>query len=238
MRLNNYISATGLCSRREADQYIIDRRVTVNGELAELGMQIGEEDQVTLDGNLLTPKSEFVTIAYHKPVGIICTSETEVEGNIIDAIGYPERIFPIGRLDKDSEGLILLTNDGSIVNRILRAENSHDKEYIVNVTRPLGKNFKSSMERGLDIYNPVKHEVQQTKPCVVKILSPTTFMITLNQGLNRQIRRMCSVLDYRIVRLKRERIMNINLGSLPKGKWRKLTPDELSGMLAMLDKEE
>lgn len=237
MRLNNYISATGICSRREADEFIRQKRVTLNGMVAELGMQVEENDKVCLDGKLLKQKSEFVTIAYNKPTGITCTSEPDVEGNIIKAIGYPERIFPIGRLDKDSEGLILLTNDGSIVNRILRAENNHDKEYMVNVSKPLDKAFKANMEKGIKIYNPVKDEMTITLPCKIKILTPTIFNITLNQGLNRQIRRMCSALDYQVVGLKRIRIMNINLGSLPKGKWRKLTEVELTEMLGMLEKE-
>jgi 23S rRNA pseudouridine2604 synthase len=233
--LNNYISATGICSRREADELIREKKVTVNGVVAELGTQVGENDEVCLNGNKLKAKSQFVTIAYNKPVGITCTSEPDVEGNIIKAIGYPERIFPIGRLDKDSEGLILLTNDGSIVNRILRAENKHDKEYLVNVAKPLDKSFKTAMEKGVKIYNPVKDEMTVTLPCKIKIINSSTFSITLNQGSNRQIRRMCSAIDCKVTALKRIRIMNIHLGSLPKGRWRKLTEDEMKVLVGMLE---
>lgn len=234
MRLNNYISATGFCSRREADEYIKQNRVTVNGQIAVLGMQVNEEDEVCVDGKMLTAKSEFVTIAYNKPVGITCTTELEVEGNIIKAIGYPERIFPIGRLDKDSEGLILLTNDGSLVNKILRAENNHDKEYIVKVSKPVDIKFKISMEKGVEIYNPVKNERTVTLPCKIKIINSNSFSIILNQGLNRQIRRMCNALDYHVVSLKRKRIMNITLDNLPVGKWRKLTDNEMDILIGKL----
>jgi 23S rRNA pseudouridine2604 synthase len=235
IRLNNFIGATGLCSRREADDYIAQNRVTVNGIPAVLGMKVDETDVVKLDGKLLKGETKKVTIAYHKPVGVTCTSERLVEGNIIDAVNYPDRIFPIGRLDKDSEGLILLTSDGSIVNRILRAENGHEKEYIVNLTSNIKPGFKKAMESGVTIYNPVKHEMTKTLPCKIKIESDTAFKIILNQGLNRQIRRMCSELGYTIARLKRVRIMNIDLGYLPKGNWRELTQEEYDGLLGMLE---
>ncbi|TFG81388.1 MAG: pseudouridine synthase [Erysipelotrichales bacterium] len=234
MRLNNYIGATGLCSRREADDYIVQNRVTVNGIPAVLGMKVDENDVVMLDGKILKGEPKKVTLAYHKPVGITCTSERSVAGNIIDAVDYPDRIFPIGRLDKDSEGLILLTSDGSIVNRILRAENGHEKEYIVNLTSNIKPGFKKAMESGVTIYNPVRHETTKTLPCKIKIESDTSFKIILNQGLNRQIRRMCSELGYTVARLKRIRIMNIDLGFLPKGKWRELSEEEYAGLLEML----
>lgn len=235
IRLNNFIGATGLCSRREADDYIAQNRVTVNGIPAVLGMKVDDNDVVELDGKLLKTETRKVMIVYHKPVGITCTSERSVEGNIIDAVNYPQRIFPIGRLDKDSEGLILLTSDGSVVNRILRAENGHEKEYIVNLTSNIKPGFKKAMESGVIIYNPVRHETTKTLPCKVKIESDTAFKIILNQGLNRQIRRMCSELGYTIARLKRVRIMNIDLGFLPKGKWRELTEEEQNGLLGMLE---
>jgi 23S rRNA pseudouridine2604 synthase len=235
IRLNNYIGATGLCSRREADDYIAQGRVSVNGVRAVLGMKVDENDIVLLDGKPLQGEPRKVTIAYHKPVGVTCTSERSVEGNIIDALAYPERIFPIGRLDKDSEGLILLTSDGSIVNRILRAENGHEKEYIVNLTSNIKPGFKKAMENGVTIYNPVRHEMTKTLPCKVKIESDTAFKIILNQGLNRQIRRMCSELGYTVARLKRIRIMNIDLGFLPKGKWRELSEEEYAGLVGMLE---
>lgn len=238
IRLNNYIGATGLCSRREADDYIAQNRVTVNGIPAVLGMKVDEGDVVMLDGKIIEGEAKKVTIAYHKPVGVTCTSERSVEGNIIDAINYPIRIFPIGRLDKDSEGLILLTSDGSIVNRILRAENGHEKEYIVNLTSNIKPGFKKAMENGVTIYNPVRHETVKTLPCKIKIESDTAFKIILNQGLNRQIRRMCSELGYTVARLKRVRIMNIDLGFLPKGNWRPLSDEETAGLLGMLKEME
>ncbi len=235
IRLNNYISATGLCSRREADDYIAQNRVSVNGVPAVLGMKVEDSDVVMLDGKILKGESKKVMIAYHKPVGITCTSERTITGNIIDAVDYPKRIFPIGRLDKDSEGLILLTSDGSIVNRILRAENGHEKEYVVNLTSNIKPGFKRAMESGVTIFNPVRHETITTLPCKIKLESDTSFRIILNQGLNRQIRRMCSELGYTIARLKRIRIMNIDLGFLPKGKWRELTEEEYTGLLGMLE---
>lgn len=238
IRLNNYIGATGLCSRREADDYIAQNRVSVNGVMATLGMKVDENDVVMLDGKILKGEVKRVTIAYHKPVGITCTSERDVAGNIIDAVNYPQRVFPIGRLDKDSEGLILLTSDGSIVNRILRAENGHEKEYIVNLTSNIKPGFKRAMESGVTIYNPVRHETTKTLPCKIKIESDTAFKIILNQGLNRQIRRMCSELGYTVARLKRIRIMNIDLGFLPKGKWRELTEEEYQGLVGMLEDEK
>lgn len=175
IRLNNYISATGLCSRREADSLIEEKRVTVNGVTAVLGMRVNETDEIKVDDKQLISKKKFVTIAYYKPAGITCTSEPDVKGNIIEAVNYPERVFPIGRLDKESEGLILLTNDGSIVNQILRSENEHEKEYLVYVHKPIDREFKYMMEQGVEIFNPVKNELTITNPCTVKIIGEKNF---------------------------------------------------------------
>ena len=226
-RLNVYIARTGLCSRRQADAYIKENRVTVNGQVAVLGTQVSEKDQVLLDGKPLGNKAPLVILAYHKPKGITCTTDTAIEGNISDAIKYPIRIFPIGRLDKDSEGLILLTSDGDIVNKILRAENEHEKEYYVKVNLPLMGDFREMMEEGVEIFNPVKEEMTLTLPCKVKVINEQSFYITLSQGLNRQIRRMVATLGYRVVYLKRIRVMNIFLGDLPKGQYRLLTVEEI-----------
>lgn len=234
MRLNNYISATGLCSRREADTLIEEKRVKVNGVVAVLGMRVNEEDEVLVDDLPIKPKSKFVTLAYYKPSGITCTSEPDVKGNIIDAVNYPERIFPIGRLDKESEGLILLTNDGSIVNQILRSENEHEKEYLVYVHKPIDREFKYLMEEGVEIFNPVKNELTVTQPCKVRIIGEKNFKIILKQGLNRQIRRMCSALGYKVVYLKRIRIMNLTLDNLNKGQYRILSDDEYNELMKQL----
>lgn len=225
-RLNVYIAKTGSCSRRQADRYITENRVTLNGVSATLGMQVNEGDVVTLDGKPLGEKAPLVILAYHKPKGITCTTDTAIEGNITEAIHYPVRIFPIGRLDKDSEGLILLTSDGDIVNKILRAENDHEKEYYVKVNLPLMGDFKELMEEGVEIYNPVKDEMTMTLPCRVKVINEQSFYITLSQGLNRQIRRMVATLGYRVIYLKRIRVMNILLEDLPKGQYRLLTQEE------------
>lgn len=224
-RLNKFISDSGYCSRREADKLIESKKVRVNGKPAELGTRVLENDEVIVNGRKISSqasnKTNRVYIAYHKPVGITCTTELEVQGNIIDAIGHRERIFPIGRLDKPSEGLILLTSDGDIVNKILRAENSHDKEYVVTVDTPLSERFVERMSRGVPILNTV------TKPCKVTVQSKYVFTIVLTQGLNRQIRRMCEFLGYNVTRLKRERVMNITLGDLKPGEWRDLTAEEM-----------
>ena len=234
MRLNNYISATGLCSRREADTLIEEKRVKVNGVVAILGMRVNEEDEVLVDDLPIQPKKKFVTLAYYKPAGITCTSEPDVKGNIIDAVNYPERIFPIGRLDKESEGLILLTNDGSIVNQILRSENDHEKEYLVYVHKPIDREFKYLMEEGVEIFNPVKNELTVTQPCKVRIIGEKNFKIILKQGLNRQIRRMCSALGYKVVYLKRIRIMNLTLDNLNKGQYRILSDEEYNNLMKQL----
>ncbi|QHJ10766.1 23S rRNA pseudouridine(2604) synthase [Paraglaciecola mesophila] len=223
--MNKFISDSGFCSRREADKLIDSNRVTINGAIPELGTKVLPGDEVRVDGNLVKAsaenKSDRVYLAYHKPVGITCTTERHVKGNIIDAIGHRERIFPIGRLDKPSEGLIFLTSDGDIVNKILRAENAHDKEYIVTVDRPITERFIQAMAAGVPILDTV------TKPCTVTMQSKFVFRIILTQGLNRQIRRMCEYLGYGVTKLKRSRIMSIRLAGLKVGQWRNLTPDEM-----------
>jgi 23S rRNA pseudouridine2604 synthase len=225
VRLNKYLSETGLCSRREADEWIAAGRVQVNGAVALLGTQVAESDVVTLDGQPLVTKPRRVYLALNKPVGVECTTDRDVPGNIVDFVGHRERIFPIGRLDKDSEGLILLTNDGDIVNRVLRAEHEHEKEYIVSVDRPLTDDFLEGMAGGVPILGTV------TNPCTVRQVGRNTFRIVLTQGLNRQIRRMCEHFDYTVRRLQRVRIMHIHLGDLPLGKWRNLTPAEVNPLL-------
>jgi 23S rRNA pseudouridine2604 synthase len=225
MRLNKYLAETGACSRREADQWIEAGRVTVNGAPALLGTQVDEGDDVRVDGQSLRPRPKRVYLALNKPAGIECTTDRDVPGNIVDFVGHPERIFPIGRLDKDSEGLILLTNDGDIVNTILRAENEHEKEYIVAVDRPLTPAFLAGMAAGVPILDTV------TNPCRITQVGKNTFRIVLTQGLNRQIRRMCEHFDYRVRRLQRVRIMHVHLGTLPLGRWRELTATELRGLL-------
>ncbi|QGQ99376.1 23S rRNA pseudouridine(2604) synthase RluF [Paenibacillus psychroresistens] len=221
MRINKFISETGISSRREADKWVEAGRVTINGKLAELGSQAEKEDEVRVDGQLIGAKKTALYIAFNKPVGITCTTERHIEGNIIDFIGHEERIFPIGRLDKDSEGLILLTNNGDIVNQILRAENSHAKEYIVTVNRLITPQFLQGMAEGVPILDTV------TQACEVSRISDYVFRIVLTQGLNRQIRRMCAHFEYQVRRLQRVRIMNITLENLRMGSWRELSEAEL-----------
>lgn len=222
-RINKYLSEVGYCSRRAADKLIDEGRVTINGQVPEMGTKISEGDEVRVDGKLVTePKKRSVYIAFNKPIGIVCTTDTRVEkDNIIDYINYPSRIFPIGRLDKMSEGLILLTDDGDIVNKILRARNNHEKEYLVNVDKPITSDFIEQMKAGVPILDTV------TKECEVEQITKNRFKIVLTQGLNRQIRRMCEHLGYKVTKLKRTRIMNINL-DVQVGKWRDLTEKELS----------
>ncbi len=225
IRLNKFISDSGFCSRRAADKLIEQGSVTINGSRPELGTKVAPGDSVEVNGKRIAPrkanKSDKVYIAYNKPIGITCTTERHVKGNIIDAIGHKERIFPIGRLDKPSEGLIFLTNDGDIVNKILRAENAHDKEYIVTVNKPLTPLFIQKMAKGVPILDTV------TKPCVVTQQSKIVFRIVLTQGLNRQIRRMCEYLGYEVTKLKRSRIMSVRLAGLKVGQWRNLTKEEM-----------
>jgi len=225
MRINKYLSETGACSRRQADQWIEAGRVSVNGVVAVLGTKVGAGDTVALDGKPLSVKPERVYLALNKPVGIECTTDRDVPDNIVDFVRHRERVFPIGRLDKDSEGLILLTNDGDIVNRVLRAEHEHEKEYIVSVDRPLTPEFLAGMARGVPILDTI------TNPCRVTQAGRNTFRIVLTQGLNRQIRRMCEHFDYTVRRLQRVRIMHIHLGSLPVGQWRNLTASEIKPLL-------
>lgn len=222
-RINKFLSEAGYCSRRAADKLIEAGRITINGVVPEMGTKVKPGDEVRVNGKLIGANEEKpVYIAFNKPVGIVCTTDTRVEkNNIIDYINYPSRIFPIGRLDKPSEGLILLTNDGDIVNKILRARNNHDKEYIVTVNRPVTKDFLQKMSAGVPILDTV------TKKCVVEKTGVCQFRILLTQGLNRQIRRMCEYLDYRVVELRRVRIMNIKL-DIPLGAWRDLTKKELA----------
>ncbi|MBR6210951.1 MAG: pseudouridine synthase [Clostridiales bacterium] len=221
-RINKYIASSGLCSRREADRLIEEGRVTVNGIVAESGMQVCGDDVVLVDGKNIIPETNDVYIAFNKPLGITCTTDSRDPSNIIDYIGYPERIFPIGRLDKNSSGLILLTNDGSIVNTLLRAENNHEKEYQVTVDRPYDDKFINEMQSGVPVLGQI------TLPCKINRVSARVFRIILHQGLNRQIRRMCEYEGYKVVKLRRIRFMNINLGTLGTGQWRYLTAKEVN----------
>ncbi|GIP24628.1 MULTISPECIES: pseudouridine synthase [Paenibacillus] len=220
MRINKYISESGFCSRREADKLVEAGKVTINGVVAVLGSQADEGDDVRVEGRPLKDKEQHVYLALYKPVGITSTTEQHIRGNIVDFVGHEKRIFPIGRLDKDSEGLILMTNDGDIVNRILRAEGKHEKEYIVTVDKAITPSFLKAMSQGVKILG------EMTLPCEVTRMSDRVFRIILTEGKNRQIRRMCSALGYEVKRLQRIRIMNIHLGSQKVGTWRELTPQE------------
>ncbi|PIF00209.1 MAG: 23S rRNA pseudouridine(2604) synthase RluF [Maribacter sp.] len=222
-RINKYLSEVGHCSRRAADKLIDQGRVTINGEIPEMGTKIIPSDEVRVDGELISgPKGKSVYLAFNKPIGIVCTTDTRAEkDNIVDFINYPSRIFPIGRLDKPSEGLIFMTNDGDIVNKILRARNHHEKEYLVTVNKPITPEFLEKMRNGVPILDTV------TRECEVESLGKYQFKIILTQGLNRQIRRMCEYLGYNVKKLKRIRIMNVKL-DIPVGTWRDLTKEELS----------
>ncbi len=233
MRINVYISSTGYCSRREADRLIESNRVTIDHQPALKGMDVQDNQTVCIDGIPLLYRPKWVTIAYHKPVGIESTTDQKKPHNIIDAIGYPERVFPIGRLDKATSGLILLTNDGQIVNQILRSENAHEKEYLVQVDHPFDNQFLYQMAQGVEIYNPVRHEKTITKPATITSVTSNSFRLIIVQGLNLQIRRMCQALGYRVTSLKRLRIMNIHLGDLPIGKWRYLTENETQTLMKL-----
>ena len=230
-RINKYLSEVGFCSRRAADRLIEEGKVTINGEITKIGSKVEEGDQVEVEGQKIikSTKQKNIYLAFNKPTGIVCTTDRRLEpDNVIDFIKYPKRIFPIGRLDKPSEGLIFLTNDGDIVNKILRARNNHEKEYIVSVNRPINKDFIQSMRNGVEILDTI------TKNCFVKQLGPKKFKIILTQGLNRQIRRMCETLDYRVRSLKRVRIMNIKL-DVPTGKYREFTKKELLELNRLLE---
>lgn len=228
-RINKYLSEVGYCSRRAADKLLEEGRITINGKIPELGTKVSDADEICVDGvSIRKSEEEHVYIAFNKPVGIVCTTDTKREkNNIVDYINHPKRIFPIGRLDKPSEGLILLTSDGDIVNKILRARNNHEKEYIVRVDKPITPKFLEKMRNGVPILDTV------TNKCEVEKLDTMTFRIILTQGLNRQIRRMCEYLGYEVKKLKRIRIMNIHL-DLPVGKWRDLTPKEFSDLNELL----
>lgn len=228
VRLNKYISEKGICSRRAADQLILAKRVTVNGTIAEIGTKIYNDDIVKLNGKQLLNTEEKVYLVLNKPRGITCTTEHCVKGNIIDFINYPKRIFPIGRLDKESEGLIFLTNDGDIVNKILRAGNSHEKEYVVTVNAKITNEFLNNMSKGVKILDTI------TKPCKVTRETDLIFRIILTQGLNRQIRRMCDYFGYDVLKLKRIRIMNVHIKKLKPGSWRYLTIEELKQINSLI----
>lgn len=235
INLNKYISSTGICSRREAEKLIVDGKVTINGKPTQLGNRVFEGDQVKLNGQLLKTKPKTLYIAFNKPVGIVCTTDSKERKNIVKFINHSERLFPIGRLDKPSEGLIFLTNDGDIVNKILRAGNNHEKEYIVTVNQKITPEFIQKMGNGIPILGTI------TKKCTVEKLNDFTFKIVLTQGLNRQIRRMCEYLEYEVTKLKRTRIMNVNLNNLEVGQWRELTSDEMqliNKMIATSSKTE
>lgn len=231
MRINKFISESGQASRRGADKLVTEGKVTINGKVAKIGSQVEPGDDVRVNGNQIRMASNYVYIALNKPVGITSTTEKNVKGNIVDLVNHPLRIFNIGRLDKDSDGLILLTNDGDIVNEILRAENKHEKEYIVTVDKPINPEFLKRMAEGVKILGT------KTLPCKVEQLSKYVFQITLTQGLNRQIRRMCEALGYDVYRLQRTRIMNIHLGNLPVGQWRDLSKKERNRLFQDLNYE-
>ncbi len=228
-RINKFLGESGYCSRREADALVAAGRVSINGKTAEMGSKVSPDDQVRVDGKLIAERMEKpVYLALNKPVGIECTTNQKVRGNIVDFVNYPKRIFPIGRLDKNSEGLIFLTDDGDIVNKILRARNNHEKEYIVTVDKPVSDRFVKKMSSGVPILGTV------TKQCLVEKTGPYSFRIILTQGLNRQIRRMCEFLGYEVRSLKRTRIINIKL-DLPTGRYRELTPAEISELQALIE---
>jgi len=230
-RINKYLSEVGYCSRRRADRLIEEGKVKINGKIPEIGTKVDDCDLVEVEGQIIekSKKQKKIYLAFNKPVGIVCTTNREVEpDNIIDFIKYPRRIFPVGRLDKSSEGLIFLTNDGDIVNKILRARNNHEKEYIVSVNRPINREFIQTMSNGVEILETI------TKNCFAKQMGPRKFKIILTEGLNRQIRRMCDSLGYRVQSLKRVRIMNIKL-DLPVGKYRELTKKELIKLNELLE---
>ncbi|MCG8733693.1 23S rRNA pseudouridine(2604) synthase RluF [Tenacibaculum finnmarkense] len=228
VNLNKFISSTGICSRRDAEKYIRSGRVTINKNVAQLGNRVSKGDDVRVDGRRLIVKETILYIALNKPVGIVCTTDSREKDNIVKFVGHPDRLFPIGRLDKPSEGLIFLTNDGDIVNKILRAGNNHEKEYIVSVDKKITDEFIAKMSNGIPILGTV------TQKCKVEKITDFIFQITLTQGLNRQIRRMCEYLEYEVTKLKRNRIMNVSLGNLKSGDWRELTEEEMNEINEMI----
>ncbi|MBQ9156241.1 MAG: pseudouridine synthase [Eubacterium sp.] len=231
VRLNKYLSDAGVCSRRQADRYVEAGRITVDGQPAVMGQKILPSQTICLDGKPVSVSRRRIILAVNKPQGIVCTTEKREKDNIVDFIGYSERIYPMGRLDKDSEGLILMTNDGELMDQILRARNYHEKEYLVRVNRPVTMDFLKKMRSGVPILDTV------TRPCKVEKVGPYMFKIVLTQGLNRQIRRMCEALDYRVRWLKRVRIMNINLDGLPVGQYREIKGEELRKLELMLKQD-
>lgn len=231
VRINKYLSEAGVCSRREADKYIADGKVKINGEIAQMGSKVAKGSEVLFCGKPVKKEEKLVLIALNKPVGIVCTTDPNEPDNIVDFVKYGMRIYPIGRLDKDSEGLILLTNDGNIVNRILRAENNHEKEYIVTVNNEITQEFLRKMSSGVPILDRV------TNPCEVTQIDRFTFRIILTQGLNRQIRRMCEHLGYKVTSLRRIRIMNIHLNRLKTGDWRNVTEKEIETLMEQTKKK-
>lgn len=231
MRINKYISASGHCSRRKADVLVEQGRVCINGTVAEIGATVEAGDRVTVDGQLLKRIETHTYIAVNKPRGVTCTADLRVHNSIVELVGSAERLYPVGRLDKDSEGLIFLTNDGALTYQLLRAANGHEKAYEVEVDRPLTDAFLSAMAAGVSIFNPAKHEWVKTAPCRVSKLAPRRFEIVLVQGLNRQIRRMCEAGGYTVQRLRRVRIQSITLGDLPLGAWRALSDQEIQTLL-------
>lgn len=232
IRINKFLSEAGICSRRGADRMVEDGRVTINGVVAQLGDRIQPGQKVCVDGKPVSREDEKILLAYHKPKGIVCTSAKKEKNNIIDYLNYPKRIYPIGRLDKDSEGLLLLTNDGELANEIMKARNYHEKEYEVTVSRPVTETFLRGMAGGVPILDTM------TRKCQVEQTGKRSFRIVLTQGLNRQIRRMCEYFGYRVTKLVRVRIMNIYLGDLPVGKYRELTEKEWAELSAALKKDE
>lgn len=220
-RINKYISQCGYCSRREADRLIENKRVYINGKLATMGTKVNKNDSVTIDNQQITPCLKEYVLAFHKPAGIVCTTSKVDKNNVIDYLNFPERIYPVGRLDKESTGLLLLTNNGQLMDDILRGSNYHEKEYIVHVNKPITNSVLDAMRQGVPILNTM------TRPCKIKRMGKDCFYIILTQGLNRQIRRMCEYFDYRVTSLKRIRIMNIDLGTLGVGQWRELSSSEL-----------
>lgn len=231
IRINKYLSEVGVCSRREADRLLELGRIKVNGKSPEMGMKVCAEDEIRIDGKSIKKEDKPILIAFHKPTGIVCTTSKQDKDNIVDYINYGKRIYPIGRLDKESEGLIFLTNQGDLVNKILKGSNYHEKEYIVEVNKKITKAFLRGMKEGVPILDTV------TRPCVVKPMDDYTFRIILTQGLNRQIRRMCEYFGYRVEKLKRVRIMNITLGNLKKGTYRKITKEEQMELNQLLEGE-
>lgn len=227
-RLNKAMAQTGFCSRREADKYIEKGVVKINGKPVVLGDKVTASDEISVNGKIITKEDEMVYLVFNKPIGITCTTDENIKGNIISYLNYPKRIFPIGRLDKPSDGLIFLTNDGDIVNKILRARNHHEKEYMVTVDKPITEEFVHKMQAGVPILDTI------TRPCKVVKIDEYTFTMILTQGLNRQIRKMCEFMGYDVLSLRRLRIMNIKLGNLKKGEYRNFTKDELKELNRML----